>query len=384
MAVQALAAIAVVAIAFYQSVRGLFSALVMMILTLVCTLLAFGFYEPLAESFLYARQPATADAIMLVALFFIPLLVLRLIFDRILPREITLGVWPDRILGGIFGLVTGILAVGVLIVALQMLPFGKTILTFRPFDDGLRRRQSLAPFYPDQFTVRLAGIVSGGSLSGSERFARAHDNLLLELFCARNRAGKNGRIDATPDSLKVHGAYDLTEEKRKEIEGLDRLPPAPLLPAEANIRPVVVRIGVNEQLRGAKDWWRLVGTHFRLVGPDGQSHYPVGYLTYVSEERAENTGRLYAGWRFFPPLKKENQWQYADLLVGRPWSPKIGIKELKVDWVYQLPVGKDEGYYMVFRRVAKAPVGKIAKDIPLDELQEKALYRDPPILSKKR
>ncbi len=382
MAVQALAAVAVVAIAFYQSVRGLFSAMLMTILTVICTLLAFGFYEPLARWLLYTRQPATADAIMLIALFVIPLLVLRLVFDKFIAQEISLGVWPDRIIGGALGLLTGILAAGVLTIAIQMLPFGKSVLTFRPFDDALNRRQSLAPFYSDQFTTGLVDIASAGSLSGNRRFGNSHDNLTLELFCARNRAGKKGRIDALPDSLSIFGAYEISQH---DIKGMDRIPPAPLLPSNAPTKPVVIRTGISEQARGENDWWRLPGTHFRLVGPDGQSHYPVGFLTYVTEQKVREEDRLNPGWKFFTPPEKDNQWQYADLLVARPWSHKGGPKVLTVDWVYQLPAGKDEGYYMVFRRVARASVPKISGDMPFEELRklseqqkpQKPLYRNP-------
>ena len=56
----------VLGIAFYQVVRGLFSALIMAILSLLCAMLAFNFYEPFAQSLLYSRQPTTADAISLV------------------------------------------------------------------------------------------------------------------------------------------------------------------------------------------------------------------------------------------------------------------------------------------------------------------------------
>ena len=62
-----IAALLVAGIAFFQIIQGLFSALIMTILTILCAALAFTFYEPLA-ALLHSRQAAYADAGALLAL----------------------------------------------------------------------------------------------------------------------------------------------------------------------------------------------------------------------------------------------------------------------------------------------------------------------------
>ena len=140
-----LATVMVLGIAFYQVIQGLFSALIMTILTVLCAAVAMGYYEPLASAVLYTRQAETADAVALIALFVLPLLGLRMLVDRLIPGNVVFGRWADRIGGGVLGIFSGLIITGVLMVALQMLPFGASVLGYTPFDDALQRDQSLAP-----------------------------------------------------------------------------------------------------------------------------------------------------------------------------------------------------------------------------------------------
>jgi len=85
------ALVLVLGIAFYQAVHGAFSAMIMAILTIACALLAINYYEPLAEWLLYSGQPEFADASMLIGLFAVPLLILRIFVDRLIPGNMLLG-----------------------------------------------------------------------------------------------------------------------------------------------------------------------------------------------------------------------------------------------------------------------------------------------------
>lgn len=366
----------ILGITFFQIVQGLFSALIMAILTVLSAAIAFTFYELLAAQ-LYAYQPAHADAIALLALFILPLLGLRWLYDYFLGGNVVFGVWADRIGGGVLGLITGIIAVGVLAVALQMLPLGRSILGYEPFDASLQRQDTLSPFYPDDFAVGLAQKLSAGSLGNDKPFARLHDNLLRELYCARNTAGYNSRIYSDASDIdgwmKVAGVYRPSEA---ELKALGDLPPNPLLPPPAQSRVVVVRVGVDELCREPLveedhkgfNWWYLPATHFRLVTAEGKSYYPVAYLTWdVANKR----------YTLNPDQNEKNekgqpkQILIGNLLVGRLWKAEGGPRTLFVDWVYVLPddptedktaeqaqaIGKfDRPEYLVFRRVCKQPL----------------------------
>ena len=178
----------VLGIVVFQVAQGLFSATIMTILAVLCTLLAFNYYERLAE-YLYGCHPLYADAISLVALLVIPLITLRLVFDTFIRSNIQLGVWADRIGGGLLGLITAMTLVGVVTIAAQMLPFGETILTYSSHTDSLERDQHLWPFRPDEFTLAMVNTLSKAGIGGGRPFESVHDDLLLESFCSRNTAG---------------------------------------------------------------------------------------------------------------------------------------------------------------------------------------------------
>jgi hypothetical protein len=358
MALIILAAVMVLAIAFYQVVQGVFSALIMAVLTVLSAMFAFAVYPMLAE-LLYTTQPGYAKAIALMATFVLPLLGLRMLFDRFIPGNVVLGVWPDRIFGGAMGLVTGIFITGMLAIAVQMLPFGASVMSYRPFNDALQRSSALAPFYCDELVVGAVGALSNGSLSTARKFEDVHDNLLLEEFCVRNTGGCNGSNIALPDALKSVEFYAAPEPRlalwRKDV------PPNPLLEPGEVQSIIIVRCDVassaadNPGEGDAHRRWRLPATQFRLVTDAERSCYPVAYLTCDAglwaarpapmQEEAETSG---AGEQ---PLPQVGKLIVARLLMETDQS-------LKVDWVYRIPQG-EKPRYVVFRGTSsKAPTAQ--------------------------
>ncbi|MCJ7544372.1 MAG: CvpA family protein [Phycisphaerae bacterium] len=343
-----LATILVVAIAFFQATQGFYSAMIMAVLSLVSALVAFNYYEPLA-AMMYSQQPTLADAVALLVLFVVLLLGLRLAADHFLHRNVVLGLWANRIGGGTLGLLTGMILVGVLAVALQMLPWGPSVLGYKPFDDSLQRTSRLLLFAPDDFVLGTMDVLSGESLAGASThpFGNAHDDLLLELFCARNTAGRNGRTDTPTGVLSVDQAYASDGAWGRDVPSDPRL-------GDRITKVVVVRATVN---RGATDkdgWWRLPGTHFRLVGKGGRSYYPVWYLA-----------RTAAGAQWVTAPSEEGRLQVARVIVER----KAGKENaLSVDWVYRVPADEEgldaKGMVMVFRRICRDNVPKPASRFP--------------------
>ncbi len=345
-----LSVILILAIAFFQIIQGLYSSLIMAILTVLCATVAFTFYEPAAQ-LLYDVGPGYADALALIAIFTLPLLVLRILSDKYLGANVVLGVWADRIGGGALGLLTGMICTGILMIAVQMLPFGRSIIMYEPFDGALERQASLAPFFPDEFTLGLMKTFSTGSLRSSRSFAKAHEDLLLEAYCARNTAGANGRTDATPDALKGIGVYKAPE--LRFAPWIDELPRNPLL-REGEIPEVyIVRFQIDASARdeseaGARTGrWRLPATHFRMVSSRGRSYYPLAYLTYGRGE-----------WEVHGAKQTDGEAQIADLIVSRPTSRKT--KSLVIDWVYTIP-SDERPSYLSFRRTGKIGIASKGK-----------------------
>ena len=357
----ALAVLLVLGIIYFQVAQGLYGALIMTILTILCATMAFNFYESLAQAVLYERQPAYADAAALVALFVVPLLVLRLLTDRLLPSNVVLGVWVDRIGGGVLGLITAQVLVGVLLIAVQMLPLGESILKYTSHSPSLQRDQRMMPFFPDEFTVGLVKVLSRTSLRGDTSFASRHDDLLLELFCARNTAGKDGRIDALPGHLKTVRVFTPTGDPPCE------LPANPLLDSADLPRTLIVRVTIDVDARGESNWLRLPATHFRLIAAAKKdptaitSYYPVGFLTAWKTRRIRNPNRKGVPepqkqsdtWQCEFVENTERQVQPGSIIVERKrWGQ---AKTIIVDWVYQISEN-DKPRELVFRRTSRKAI----------------------------
>ena len=369
----------VLAIALYQTLHGLFSAVIMALLTTVCAVVALGTYEWLGPAFLYGSQPAFADGLSLILHFAIPLLLLRTAFDKLIIGDAPLGGWADRTAGGLIGLYIGAVMVGILTIVLQMLPWGGTVLGYTPYDSSLQRTQRI---YLDEFALGLFNSASG--LASGVSFNDVHDDLLLELFCARNTAGLNGRVDTPSDALKIKSAH-APGAKWKNVVNHDKLPQDPLADSK-NSTVLIVHTTVSAKARNAdkKDgWYRFTGTHFRLVTGSGRSLYPLGSIV------PDKSGTR---WTLAPDNEQDQPAKIADRCILRKHKSD---PVQHIYWVYRLPkpesqqtvlgsaedlgpaeaklakAARDAKYapsYMVFRRTSKAVVDavttKVLPDIP--------------------
>ncbi len=361
-----IAALLILVIAYLQAIQGLFSALIMMIVSILSAVVAFNFYQPLAEAFLYERIPEAAEGIALAVLFIVPLIGLRLGLDALITKNIELNKWVDLGGGGFLGLIAGIICTGVLTTAMQMFPFDKAILSYEPFDGSLARSSSITPFSPDQFTVRLFDSLSNGGLTSGDNtsFSGTHDDLLAELFAWRNTAGLGGRIDTLPGTIKIKGIYQPSEQ---QLPILSDLPANPMIPTGKSTKTIIVRVEVNPSAREqGHNWWLLPGTHFRLLcksGESAKSYYPTGYLTYETQ----------GGWALHVPEMKGGKSQIVELAIQRPAVK--GLKFLTADLVYQIE-RNDKPAELIFRRAAKAKAPKVTEDSEPDS--DSALKRKIP------
>ena len=375
----------ILAIALYQSIHGLFSAVIMALLTTVCAAVALGYYEWLGPAFLYSTQSAYADALSLTLHFVIPLLILRTVFDKLIIGNAPLGGWADRVTGGILGLYIGTVMVGILTIILQMLPYGGSVMGYEPFDSSLQRVDRL---YCDE--LALGVFTSTAGLASDRPFNGIHDDLLLELFCARNTAGQNGRVDAATDALMIPAAFKPGEKWKQVLKSGD-LPEDPRR-ATGKSDVLIIKTSVSKLARSDKEkdgWYRLPATHFRLVTGSGMSLYPLGYITQTKAE-AGATDK----WQLHPAAAKDGKALVANLCVLRKFSGE-GFQEIL--WVYRLPIpdsgdadfNKDETLspaeaeqaklkraemyapnYMVFRRNARMRVPEILVKDLLPELKK--------------
>ncbi|MHC4983540.1 MAG: CvpA family protein, partial [Planctomycetota bacterium] len=370
----------------------------MAVLTVLSAAIAFNYYEPLAVS-LYDTQPAYAQAISLIAIFVLVLLFLRAVADWAVRGNVVLGsdvasVWIERVVAGALGLVTGMMLVGMLTIALQMLPFGRGVMGYESFDASLKGKHSLAPFYADEVALGVVEMLSSGSLSGERKYSDEHDDLRLETFCSRNTAGWHGRVDAPLGSIKVTAVEDFDIRKfrppvRKPSWNMKDHHPIVAEAARTGGNLIRVTLLVNVSARDEDGAWRLPGTHFRLVSKKAKSYYPLaGAVADILDKRgkplqtvfvavADKDGEVIYGdvlSRYVLPANRMGaghggRWDVCRLALfaavpspgdlakaaGAREEIKARPENLVVEWIYRLDPG-DSPDYLVFRRIARAEI----------------------------
>jgi len=159
-------------VAYAQFREGLFTAFTMLVNVMLAGLIAFNFWEPLADmldsslkdSFIDGFQ----DLVVMIVLFCAALGLLRSATNNLANKQIAFPATLNQFGAAGIGLVTGYLVSGFLLCALQTLPWHRNFMEFeprRPSEGEIRR---LLP--PDRVWLALMHY------AGANGFARSADN----------------------------------------------------------------------------------------------------------------------------------------------------------------------------------------------------------------
>jgi hypothetical protein len=144
-------------VAYSQCQEGLYAGATLVINILLAGVIAFQFWEPLADELdvLFAGGPLSGfeDAFMLVLLFSFSLIILRVLTSKLAPLQIDFPPNLQVFGGGLFGLVAGYLVAGFLICVLQTLPWHENFFYFRPRAEGESSWRRYVP--PDRVWLAL-------------------------------------------------------------------------------------------------------------------------------------------------------------------------------------------------------------------------------------
>ncbi len=228
-------------IAYFHWLQGLFSATLSAVIAAVAALLAVSFHEPLVAMLLGGRLAGQAHAVGLVAIFAGVYLLLRVLFDMVIPGGMQFPAVVDKVGGATMGVIAGIFATGILALAAQAMPFGPSLLgyslyevedggdeiTVRTENNNFRetylenvmrqdtfdpaQRQSLILPVDEMLLAMVKRQSAGGALAGSQPFSAIHPDYLLELFGTRIGIEAGGTRVAmetdTRNQMDVEGIY---------------------------------------------------------------------------------------------------------------------------------------------------------------------------------
>ncbi len=254
-----------VLITFFQSLQGLFAAMILLVLSIVSSVLAFSFYEDLYKGLVAQWLPGEGEAVSLMLLFLGTLILLRLGADFGIKGNVQIPEKADRIGGGILGFLAAMVMTGMTMTAVQMLPFDQQVLGFSRYEMANGRLSTKGIWFrADSFAVGLAGTILDGSLTGKTprqgTFEDVHPDLFTDLD-ARRSAGVPGASKPGDVTLSIEQVW--TPERVVAPDGKSQISP------EAGTKFLAVRIkpagGVPSAMTPLQI--RLVGVRANRVQP---------------------------------------------------------------------------------------------------------------------
>lgn len=369
----------ILCIAFFQGLQGLFSAVIMAVLTILCAALALGTFEMVFYGFLIERMPEYGEAVAILSIFILSLLILRVVSDQLIRGNMQFPVWVDRIGGGLLGLVSGIVIVGMIQIGFQLLPFDNTFLGFNRFAAVTKgsdreideeklpdmdpaevawKRENLA-MSPDEFTIRLVSTMSEGALSGSERFRDTYPDFAEYVQNSREGVQRESlhavkEIDAFRVLDKGYWLLDpgrVLEPVRKTKDNIGNTEDvdAPLKKIDAGRELRVYRVFLREAAVDQDRAVRFRAPQVRIVGRD-RADGPVTAYTLFAVQRDSDPKHYVRLFRYAPLGKYE----FCD--VNRDAKGK----ELGIDLVFEVPESF-QASFIEYKRSARVDVSSIGK-----------------------
>ncbi len=276
---------------FLVFTQGLFSSLIMSVLSLVAALIAFNYYEPLGDKLNgIGLAPYGSEGISLMALFLLSLLVMRLASDRFIKGNMKFPLLVDRIASAFFGLITGLVIAGIVAIGFQLLPTPAKLLGYDRFpkvaDRNLNERNNLFPS-ADGFVSTVVGHASKYGFAGDEEYTEYHPDFLAELYLNRLSLDPYSRQSASANCLKVDQAWLIPQDAILDSRRSETITP------DGGDVLIAVRLHIDAGT-GSKDdpgaadadgKIRFALGNLRLLGFDagdphakGYSRYPLGIL----------------------------------------------------------------------------------------------------------
>ncbi len=203
--------------------RGLFSALLASVCTLVAGAIAFAVWEPTVYGFALGMGEDIAWCAGLLVPFAVSLFVLRLIVDQTVKSNLDFSDTVNFIGGALFGVVTGVITAGILVIGVSFLRFGPAAGGYALVkEDRGNIVQSSSLWVPaDKLTIALYEKLSLTSLSTetplAERLPAVNEQAAASRLAAR--ADVDGKRYMSRTAIKRE---DFAVKGRYRVEGASK------------------------------------------------------------------------------------------------------------------------------------------------------------------
>lgn len=207
---------AVLLIAYLWASRGFFSAFIHLLCTIVAGAIAFALWEPIAYGLMLGVRDDIAWPVSLVLPFVVSLALLRLGVDTLLKSNIQFDDVTNFIGGAVCGGVSGVIAVGLLVISIGFLRVPHDFLGYRPtvfaentVGPGVIVRGASLWLPADRLVEDFYGMASEGSLATATPLAERAPDLAQQGHLQRYTFQNLGRTSLTPEDLQIVGMYEV-------------------------------------------------------------------------------------------------------------------------------------------------------------------------------
>ena len=310
-------------ITYYHYIQGGFTSAISAVSALIAMLVAFGYYESVLVLFPAGRVADFGAAMLLMAIYGVTYLVLRLLFDALVPGNIRLPLWVDRGFAVFFGLIAAVMGTGVFAVGAQLLPFGPTVgmharyavqdrqvtvprdalaqsrndLDYQVRDqlvaDELKPGAGSGLLFPvDDMVLSIVSQASANAFASTNSFSTNHPDLLTEAFANRLGPDVGGkRVIVNTETEKAvavaasGGLFILDAVPASGDTEIKKLRPNEkllTLTKDSNKKIVVVRVRFSDSAADPDGYVRVTPSAAPLMLA-GEPEYPIGAMTAKGE-----------------------------------------------------------------------------------------------------
>jgi len=227
-----LVVIFVLAVGYAWMVRGIFNAMIHALCVFVAGAVAFGFWEPLAlilvnlspERGFFSFIESVAWGVALVVPFAVVLILLRIATDKLIPNNIKNNSMVDYAGGAVFGIATGIISAGILVISIGNMRVSTEFMGYQPLFYSADRAVGAGSLVKndtlwipvDSIVSKTYGNLSQGSMSTEQPLAYWYPELELTGFASRVSPDGMGRNALRPKDFSIRGAYTVGPESGVE------------------------------------------------------------------------------------------------------------------------------------------------------------------------
>lgn len=210
-------------IAYWWSSEGLFSALLHLLSVIIAGAMAFALWEPVTHlAMKHTAFAAYAWGVCLVVLFVFFLLVMRLLLDNFIGRNMHFPPMANTIGGALFGLFSGVLASGITVIGLCFLPVPPDFAGYQPLtilSDGKVEKNPNGGLWidVDRMAAAFFSKLSCGAFYSRTPMCQYLPDLQHEAGLFRMGYDHRSSPVALPGTVSVSGVY----WEKTPVQGLD-------------------------------------------------------------------------------------------------------------------------------------------------------------------